>query len=252
MFSLTSGKIPTRMAVKTVNPDPWRTSGDDKREAVQSMFAEIAPSYDFANSLMSLRFHHRWRAFAVAQLGLRGGESVLDMCCGTGDFLPPLRRAVGSTGRVTGVDFCAPMLERAGAKTDASLVLGDGCALPFQSGQFDAVTVGWGIRNVPDIDAAHREICRVLKPGGRFVSVDMAVPESAFVRPFARFVSLRLLPICGAMLGHKQAYTYLPQSTETFLSRQELAESMQRAGFDQVRYHDLFIGTICVHVGQKS
>lgn len=239
------------MASNTVSPEPWKTVGEEKRAAVQDMFAEIAPKYDFANSLMSLRLHHRWRQFAVRQLDLKGGETVLDLCCGTGDFIPPLTHAVGPNGKVFGADFCLPMLTLAQSKLGTPLVMGDGCALPFQSAKFDAVTVGWGIRNVPDIDRAHAEIARILKPGGRFVSIDMAIPRSAFVRPFARFVSLRVLPLCGSLLGSKRAYTYLPQSTETFMSREQLAESMACAGFGHVRIHDLFMGTICVHVGTK-
>ncbi len=218
------------------------------------MFAEIAPTYDFANSVMSLRRHRRWRSQAVSLLGLRAGDDALDICCGTGDFLAPLRRAVGPTGRIIGVDFCLPMLAVAATKTrgHSSLGLGDACRLPIQSEAVDAITVGWGIRNTPNIDLAHAEAYRALRTGGRFVSIDMALPRSAFLRAASRFVAHRLLPLLGSILGKRRAYTYLPKSTETFLSREALADSMRRAGFVDVTWSDRMAGNVCIHFGRKQ
>lgn len=217
------------------------------------MFAEIAPTYDFANSVMSLRAHGRWRAEAVDLLGLQPGENALDVCCGTGDFTGPLRRAVGPTGAVVGLDFCLPMLEIAAGKVpgQATLGLGDACRLPVRSGSVDGVTVGWGIRNTPDIDQAHAEAFRVLRPGGRFVSVDMAVPRTKLARRASGAVSRYLLPLLGSLLGKRKAYTYLPKSTESFLSREALAESMRRAGFTDVVWSDRMFGNVCIHFGRK-
>lgn len=230
----------------------WNADGADKRAAVQQMFADIAPTYDMCNSMMSLRLHHRWRAYAVSLLELAPGSAVADVCCGTGDFFGPIRRAIGSEGTLLGIDFCAPMLELASAKDGrAGRALGDACQLPLQTASVDAVTVGWGIRNVPDIDAAHREIHRILKPGGRFVSVDMAVPSNGLVRAMSRFMTLRMLPKLGSVFGKKDAYTYLPRSTQAFRTRLELKESMDAAGFTRVEFHDLFAGNICVHLGVK-
>jgi demethylmenaquinone methyltransferase / 2-methoxy-6-polyprenyl-1,4-benzoquinol methylase len=232
----------------------WQKEGTGKRSAVQGMFAEIAPTYDCLNSVMSLRLHHRWRAYAVSKLDLGPGESALDVCCGTGDFMVPLRRAVGEEGRVFGVDFCLPMLEVANSKFETpnvNLSLGDACQLPILSNSVQAVSVGWGIRNVPDIDAAHRELFRVLEPGGRFVSLDMAVPRNRLVRVPSQFVGNLLLPRIGAIFGKTSAYTYLPKSTQKFKSREELKSSMEQAGFEGVGYQDLFFGNICVHWGRK-
>lgn len=233
------------------NQAPWMAQGQEKRKAVQGMFADIAPSYDLLNSLMSLRLHRRWRAFAVASLNLKPGESALDLCCGTGDFLIPLRKAVSANGLLVGSDFCLPMLDRARAKDPAPLSLGDACQLPFASDSFDAVTVGWGIRNVPDIDRAHQEIFRVLKPGGRFVSLDMARPKGRVIRGFSEWTFNKVIPKLGAIFGKTQAYTYLPQSTQRFMSREQLRDSMAQAGFAHVTWRDLFFGNICMHLGEK-
>jgi demethylmenaquinone methyltransferase/2-methoxy-6-polyprenyl-1,4-benzoquinol methylase len=230
----------------------WQAEGVQKRTAVQGMFAEIAPTYDLLNSLMSLRLHHRWRGYAVRQLQLRPGDKALDVCCGTGDFMAPLRRAVGATGRVFGVDFCLPMLELAKKKRVAGEVgLGDACQMPIQSQALDGVSVGWGIRNVPDIDQAHRELFRVLKPGGRFVSLDMALPRNSVIRKVSGFFCNRLLPWLGSLFGKTQAYTYLPKSTQKFMNRAELSASMERAGFVEVGYKDMFLGNVCVHWGRR-
>lgn len=230
----------------------WQAVGAQKRAAVRGMFAEIAPTYDLLNSLMSLRLHHRWRSFAVSRLNLKPGQSALDVCCGTGDFMRPLRKAIGASGKVFGIDFCLPMLELANKKhVPGPVGLGDACRLPVQASVLDGVSVGWGIRNVPDIDLAHRELYRVLKPGGRFVSLDMAVPRNGLIRSVSGFMCNRLLPGLGALFGNTQAYTYLPKSTQRFMSRDELKTSMEQAGFEGVGYKDLFFGNVCVHWGQK-
>lgn len=231
---------------------PWTAEGGAKREAVRDMFAGIAPKYDLMNGLMSLSLHHRWRRVAVKMLDLAPGNRALDVCCGTGDFMIPLRDAVGPQGAVDGVDFCLPMLEKAQPKLDPPTIsLGDACRLPIQSGQFDAVSVGWGIRNVPDVDQAHREAFRVLKAGGRFVSLDMAKPKNPVLRWLSTFTFKTLVPFLGTLFGDKKAYTYLPESTQRFMSRVELKSSMERAGFTDVQHRDLFGGNICIHFGRK-
>ena len=238
-----------------VNPAekaPWTAEGQEKRAAVQKMFAEIAPTYDFCNSVMSLSFHGRWRAFAAARLRLKPGGKALDVCSGTGDFLKPLRHLVGAEGTVIGADFCLPMLIRASDKKADALLLSDAGRLPVASGVFDAVSVGWGIRNVPDIDLSHREIARVLRSGGRFVSLDMAKPRNRLVRAVSTAVTNTALPLLGTLFGKRKAYVYLPKSTAGFMGRLELAESMRNAGFVDVGFHDMFFGNICVHWGRKG
>jgi len=241
----------------------WRREGEQKRSAVRGMFAEIARGYDRMNGLMSFGLHHRWRAFAVAQLRLQPGNRVLDVCCGTGDFMLPLRKAVGPKGHVFGVDFCLPMLEGAMEKLQSpspgqaswrggALALGDACRLPVAGSAFDGVSVGWGLRNVPDLNAALTEAHRVLKSRGRFVSLDMARPRNPFVRKAAEFALRRALPVLGKLLKlGDEAYAYLPESTLRFASRETLAAAMERAGFVDVAYRDLMLGNLCVHWGRK-
>ncbi len=230
----------------------WQTDGAQKRSAVQKMFAEIAPSYDLLNGVMSFSLHHRWRSDAVKLLRIQPGEKALDLCCGTGDFLPPLNKAVGEAGFVTGIDFCLPMLEHAQKKVSTPhLSTGDACQLPVASESFNAVSVGWGIRNVPDIDLAHREIFRVLTKGGRFVSLDMARPTNSVMRILSEFVFNTIVPKLGSIFGRTQAYTYLPKSTQRFKTREELKVSMEQAGFVEVRWKNLMFGNICIHWGLK-
>ena len=230
---------------------PWDVQGAEKGEVVRSLFAAIAPSYDRLNAVLSLSRHHGWRDAAVAKLNLVPGATALDLCCGTGDFMRPLRRAVGPEGTVLGVDFCEPMLRLALSKKQGFLALGDAGSLPLASGTVDAVTVGWGLRNVVDVDAVHREVVRVLKPGGRFASVDMSIPRSRAARASARLIIGNLVPVIGAMVGKRQAYAYVPKSTERFLDRDGLARSMERAGLAQVVWKDFMFGNVCMHWGVK-
>jgi len=216
------------------------------------MFAAIAPRYDLLNSLMSLRLHRRWRAKAVSKLGLGPGAMALDLCSGTGDFLMPLRRAVTDSGRLIALDFCLPMLERARDKDPAAqLALADACRIPLRDACCDAVTVGWGVRNVNDIRGLHREVFRVLKPGGRFVSLDMAVPTHPVVRSVSRWVGRIVIPTLGRLLSREDAYRYLPESTLRFADRKQRTELMESVGFVEVEFEDLFWGNVCMHWGRK-
>jgi demethylmenaquinone methyltransferase/2-methoxy-6-polyprenyl-1,4-benzoquinol methylase len=164
----------------------------------------------------------------------------------------PLQKAVGSSGRVLGVDFSLPMLQVVPKKLiRPAISLGDACRLPIQSGAFDGVSVGWGIRNVPDIDLAHREIVRTMKPGARFVSLDMAQPRNALMRMVSGFVFSTVAPLLGSLFGKTKAYTYLPKSTQRFKSREELAASMRAAGLTDVGHKDFMLGNVCMHWGTK-
>lgn len=233
---------------------PWLKSGQEKRHSVCEMFAEIAPVYDVLNNVMSFSMHQRWRMLAVRKLNLKQGDHVLDICCGTGSFIEPIFNVIRPGGRITGIDFCSPMLERCQRKFDdqVDLVLGDACQLPFGKESFDGVTVGWGIRNVYDIDKAHSEAYRVLKKGAIFVSIDMARPTHFLTRFISEVLFHRCVPLLWAILGKAKAGVYLPKSTERFLNREELKFSMEQAGFTDVMWQDLFGGNICMHWGKKQ
>lgn len=230
----------------------WNLEGDAKRNAVRSMFAQIANDYDRANAIMSFAQHQRWRRKAVNLLQLKKEDSVLDLCSGTGDFLPAIRSKVGALGKLVALDITPEMLLKAASKDMfTQLLVGDACCLPFGDRSFDGISVGWGIRNVPDIDKAHREAFRVLKPGARFVSLDCAQPRLPLIRPLSSLFRTLMLKQLDRSLGHQDAYTYLDESTKLFKSREELADSMRQSGFVDVRYFDLCFGNICIHVGRR-
>jgi demethylmenaquinone methyltransferase/2-methoxy-6-polyprenyl-1,4-benzoquinol methylase len=230
----------------------WDLEGDQKSARVRDMFAEIAPTYDLLNSTMSFRLHHRWRAAAVRGMRLRPGDIVADVCCGTGDFGKALRAAVGKSGAIVGIDYCAPMLEIAARKPyELGLTLGDAGRMPLESGSVDGVTIGWGLRNVPDLRLALSEVFRVLRRGGSFATVDMARPKGAIARTAAGLMFHKGIPLLGSLFGKRDAYTYLPKSTQRFASRDELSALMRSAGFGNIRCEDHFFGNICIHWGEK-
>ena len=226
--------------------------GEEKRKMVIEMFSNIAPKYDLINDIMTLSRQKHWRMMVTQIAQLHPGETALDLCTGTGDFLPLLRKTVGASGLVIGLDLCEPMI-RTGLNRNhgGTFGLGDTLQIPIQSNSVDAVTVGWGIRNVTDIDRAHQEIFRVTKPGGRFVSIDMAQPSNRLIRFLSTQVLGKGLPMLGTLFGKKSAYTYLHQSTLQFRNRIQLAQSMRQAGFIDVSWRNLFAGTICIHWGMK-
>lgn len=230
----------------------WAKDGEEKRRFVREMFGDIAQTYDLLNSLMTFRLHHRWRAAAVRAIGLKPGDSALDLCTGTGDFLPKLRKAVGG-GTVIGLDFCPPMLDKARQKFggEFAVAVGDACQLPVASSCFDGVTVGWGLRNVPDIALALSEAARVLKPGGRFVTLDAARPHTKIIGKASELVFHRFVPLLGRLFGQAEAYSYLPESALRFIGREDQKSALEAAGFTDVQYRDFFFGNICMHWGTK-
>jgi demethylmenaquinone methyltransferase/2-methoxy-6-polyprenyl-1,4-benzoquinol methylase len=230
----------------------WETQDTEKGVAVHGLFSRIAKNYDVANRILSFNRDRQWRKLAVSKLDLQPGQRALDLCCGTGDFLIPLREVIGHNGELVGLDFCQPMLTQASTKDERStLVLGDACHLPFEDSGFQGITVGWGMRNVPDIQLAHNEAFRVLASKGRFVSIDCADPKSKIVRSFTGIGRTALTSILGRSLKSKDDYRYLDESTKRFKSRQELVQIMQTAGFTNVQFQDLMFGNICIHWGTK-
>lgn len=219
----------------------------ERARLVRDVFTRIAPVYDRGNALLSLGFENRWRAAAVAKTELRPGDTALDLCCGTGSFLPHLRRAVGNSGTLLGLDVCLPMLGRVGTRrSGAGLVLADACRVPVASATVDAVTIGWGLRNVPDLRQCLEEAGRVLRPGGRLVSLDMAHSRGA---PFAACTLMARL--VGGILGQRSAYCYLAQSTAAFASPEELEAEFSKVGLRGVGHRRMFFGLIAIVWGAK-
>jgi demethylmenaquinone methyltransferase/2-methoxy-6-polyprenyl-1,4-benzoquinol methylase len=212
------------------------------------MFDRISPVYDAMNRLMTVGLDRRWRRLTVSA-AVRAGDEVLDACCGTGDLALEAQRA---GGRVTGLDFSERMLERARRKSDAvRWVRGDVLHLPFPDGSFDAITVGFGIRNVADLDAGLGELARVLRPGGRLGCLEITRPRGV-LRPFFRLWFDGLVPLAGKVLPGGSAYTYLPASVRRFPGPEDLGDAMRRAGFGEVGWRLLGGGIVALHVARRQ
>jgi demethylmenaquinone methyltransferase / 2-methoxy-6-polyprenyl-1,4-benzoquinol methylase len=225
---------------------------------VNRMFDRVASRYDALNSLMTAGLHHRWRERAAARTELTPGDSALDVCCGTGDLALELAKLVAPDGHVVGCDFSEPMLDLAREKAAQRSASGvrfewaDALQLPYDGERFDAVTVGFGVRNLADLDRGLREMARVLKPGGRAVILEITQPTRP---PLSLFYSLwfdRIVPLLGALSSDPEAYSYLPESVRSFPSPRGLAEKMDAAGFEAIRYTVLAGGIIAIHSGVRA
>jgi demethylmenaquinone methyltransferase/2-methoxy-6-polyprenyl-1,4-benzoquinol methylase len=223
------------------------TSGVLAPSEVRAMFDRISPVYDAMNRLMTAGLDRRWRRIA-ASAAVKPGDRVLDACCGTGDLALADERA---GGKVTGLDFSERMLARAREKSDSvDWVLGDVTALPFPEASFDAVTVGFGIRNVPDLEAGLAELARVLRPGGRLACLEITRPDG-ILKPFFRLWFDGVVPLLGKALPGGCAYTYLPASVRRFPGPPDLAQAFARAGFEKVEWQRMGGGIVALHVGTR-
>lgn len=217
-------------------------------DAVRTMFDRIAPVYDVMNRLMTAGLDRRWRRLA-ARAAVRPGDRVLDACCGTGDLAIAAEEA---GGEVIGLDFSQRMLARARRKSESiEWILGDLLALPFAGESFDAATIGFGIRNVEDLEAGLRELGRTLRPGGRLACLEITRPRG-ILRPFFRLWFDGLVPLAGRILPGGAAYSYLPASVRRFPGPEDLADAMRRAGFAEVEWRLLGGGIVALHVARKA
>jgi demethylmenaquinone methyltransferase/2-methoxy-6-polyprenyl-1,4-benzoquinol methylase len=219
------------------------------------MFTAIAPRYDFLNHLLSFNVDRSWRRAAVARLGWESKPdgTYLDLCAGTLDLAAALSRQRGFRGRVVGADFALPMLARGRAKAPrVAPVAADALALPFPAAHFDGALVGFGVRNLGDLDAGLREAARVLKPGARFVVLEFTTPRFAPLRSVYLFYLQRVLPAVGRLVSkHRDAYTYLPESVLSFPEPERLARRMLAAGFSRVGFERLTGGICAIHHGTR-
>ena len=222
-------------------------------DAVRTMFDRIAPVYDVMNRVMTAGLDARWRRLAAESV-VRPGDRVLDAACGTGDLAVADLKA--GAGRVSGLDFSEKMLERARRKTALQKdvldwVQADMLALPFADDTFDAATVGFGVRNVEDLELGLTELRRVLRPGGRLAILEITQPRGP-LRPFYSLWFDRIVPLIGRALPGGDAYTYLPASVKRFPTAERLADMLREAGFSDVRVRLLAGSIVALHTGQVS
>jgi demethylmenaquinone methyltransferase/2-methoxy-6-polyprenyl-1,4-benzoquinol methylase len=239
------------MAFRT--PPPLRFDDEHTRKRgrrISTMFDRIAPTYDLLNHLLSGNVDARWRRQAARTLALTGRERVLDACCGTGDLAVAMLE--GGAGEVVGTDFAPAMVdlarEKAGDRIDFQVA--DTTKLPFADASFDVATIGFGVRNLEDMDGGFREIRRVLAPGGRFLVLEFSRPPNPVFRAIYHTYFMIVLPMIGNLVsgGSDNAYTYLPRSVMAFPGPDALAARLKDAGFSRVDVTTLTMGVACIHV----
>lgn len=229
----------------------------EKQRYVYEIFSKIAHRYDLLNTILSFNRDKYWRKFAVSRCDLKEGNIALDVACGTGMLCIELAKAVGSRGKVIGIDFCENMLEigkRNISKTEYKDIIdlkhGNAMELPFDDNTFDCATIGFALRNVPDVERAISEMKRVVKPGGKVVSLEFSKPSLPVFKELYYLYLEKVLPFIGKIfVGTEKPYSYLPKSLKVFLHQRELCELFKKVGLKDAHYHELTGGIVCVHVG---
>ncbi len=223
------------------------------KDAARGMFERIAPTYDTLNRLMSAGIDRRWRTRAVAEVTRATAGPTLDLCAGTMDLTALLARALPRE-RIVALDFSPAMLERGRHKAEAAeIVVADATALPFADGEFSAVVCGFGVRNLADPVRGAREVLRVLRPGGVFVTLELFRPVRLATRAFHRAYAEFVLPAVGGLVsGDRDAYRYLARSMAGFFAREEYERVLLGLGFEDVRGLDLTLGVASIVSGSKS
>ncbi len=223
----------------------------ERARAVSTMFTRIAGRYDLMNSVMTAGRHHAWRRATARAAAAAPAGPVLDLATGTGDLAIALR-AIDPARVVVGADFSLGMLAQARDKTGIALAAADALRLPFGDGTFACVVSAFLLRNLVDLERGLREMARVTRPGGRIVALEItrvAVPVWGGI--FGVYFR-RVVPALGAMVaGDRQAYTYLPASVDRFLTAPQLADTMERAGLQDVRYRTFALHTVALHIGVR-
>jgi len=232
----------------------------EKEEYVHSVFSSIAHRYDLLNTTLSFNRDKYWRKFTVEHSGLKPGGRGLDVCCGTGMLALEQARVVGLRGQVVGLDFCENMLARAVENIKRTpyrevieLVKGNAMDLPFPDNSFNCATIGLALRNVPDIRKTIDEMRRVVKPGGRVVSLELAKPGAPGFKQLYYLYFNHMVPLLGRLgVGLKGPYNWLPNSLKTFPHQAEIRDIFTEVGLADAHYHELTGGIVAVHIGTKK
>jgi demethylmenaquinone methyltransferase/2-methoxy-6-polyprenyl-1,4-benzoquinol methylase len=231
----------------------------EKEKYVHEVFSSIAHRYDLLNTALSFNRDKYWRKFTISHSGLQPGNIGLDVCCGTGMLTLEQARVVGLKGRVVGLDFCENMLQKAVDNIRRSpyqgvieLVKGNAMQLPFEDNTFDCATIGFALRNVPDILKTIQEMRRVVKPGGKVLSLELAKPGMPVFKQLYYLYFNHLVPLLGRMgVGQNGPYSWLPNSLKNFPHQLEIRDIFMEAGLADVHYHELTGGIVAVHIGVK-
>ena len=224
-------------------------AGAEKRAVVEAMFDRIAPRYDLMNRVMTFGVDRTWRRCAIAALGLRSGDCVLDLACGSGDLAAEATRR---GARVIALDFSTGMLRRARARRIGRLVRGDALCLPLADASVDAVVSGFALRNFVDLGTALRECARVLRPAGRIAFLEVDRPGSALLRAGHALYFHRIMPLLGALIVEPDAYAYLAASTRYLPDEPQLMTMLGGAGFEAIVKQRLFGGAVQLITGQRA
>ncbi|MHB1420028.1 MAG: demethylmenaquinone methyltransferase [Bacillota bacterium] len=229
-----------------------------KEEYVHYIFSAIARRYDLMNTVLTFNRDVYWRRITVKMSGIGPGGQGLDVCCGTGKMAQELARITGPKGRVIGIDFCEDMLEvaRQGIKgtpfEKINFVYGNAMDLPYPDNTFDCATIGFALRNVPNIEKTISEMMRVVRPGGKVVSLELAKPSAPIFKQAYYLYFDRLVPLLGRLgIGNGGPYSYLPQSLKVFPHQEEVRRIFARVGLTDAHYRELTGGIVAVHVGTK-
>ncbi|OEF97294.1 bifunctional demethylmenaquinone methyltransferase/2-methoxy-6-polyprenyl-1,4-benzoquinol methylase [Vulcanibacillus modesticaldus] len=233
--------------------------GKKKEEYVHSVFENIAHKYDFMNNLLSFRFHKLWRNKTMEKMNVRVGDNALDVCCGTADWTIDLANH-SKTGKVIGLDFSKNMLNVGEKKVkslnlDKQIVLqyGNAMDLPYEDNTFDHATIGFALRNVPDIEKVLSEMTRVVKPGGKVVSLELSKPNWKPFRMLYFFYFYKILPFLGKLFADRyEQYSWLPESLTNFPDQQELAKIFEKVGLENIEVYPLTGGIAAIHIGYKK
>ncbi|MCC8990720.1 MAG: demethylmenaquinone methyltransferase [Staphylococcus sp.] len=228
-----------------------------KKEQVHTVFQNISKKYDRLNNIISFEQHKVWRKRVMKEMSVKKGSTALDVCCGTADWTIALSKAVGPQGEVTGLDFSENMLEVGKEKTahmdNIHLVHGDAMNLPFDDASFDYVTIGFGLRNVPDYLGALKEMERVLKPGGMIVCLETSQPTLPVFKQVYRLYFKFVMPIFGKLFAKsKEEYEWLQQSTFDFPGKEKLKRLFEQAEFSNIKVRSFTGGVAAMHLGYKQ